>query len=182
MNQMYVSKWIYLVAISIVLIGGLNWGIIGVFGKNLIGAIGWPLFERIIYILVGIATIYLLFDRNTYLPFLGDTVFPCPQLADKMPTDATVSVTVQVPPGAKVVYWAAEHSEDMAVAPNPWVAYLNYENTGVVTADPQGHAVLKVREPQQYKIPHQLKTINKHIHYRFCQTPGMLSAVHTVFL
>lgn len=78
-------------------------------------------------IMVGLASLYLVFNRDTYLPFFGETVYPCAGFADKVPDDATLSILVKVPPRSKVVYWASEHSKDMA--PDP------YDNAGVVTAD-----------------------------------------------
>lgn len=48
------------VAWGLVLIGALNWGLIGLFDFNLVNAIfgGWPMVERAVYILVGIAAVY----------------------------------------------------------------------------------------------------------------------------
>jgi uncharacterized protein len=45
-----------------VIAGGLNWGLIGLFGFNLIGLIlgFFPLLERLAYLLVGVAAIILL--------------------------------------------------------------------------------------------------------------------------
>lgn len=45
---------------ALLVIGGLNWGFIGLFGVNfvnlLIGA--WPVAERLVYILVGLAAVW----------------------------------------------------------------------------------------------------------------------------
>lgn len=171
-NQVYRSKWINLIAMGLVMMGGLLWGIIGIFG--------WNPTERfpILQLIIGVATVYLVCDRNTYLPFLGDAAYPCNSLVDKVPTEATIEVEVQVPPNAKVVYWASEHSK-LDVAPNPWEAYKNYDNTGVVTADASGHAKLKIRPPTPYKTP-MGRLIDPHVHYRYCQIPGMLSQIETV--
>ncbi|MBO3445726.1 MULTISPECIES: DUF378 domain-containing protein [Clostridia] len=51
-------------ALILAIIGALNWGIIGVFGADLLGNIfggTYALISRIIYSLVGLAGIYLLF-------------------------------------------------------------------------------------------------------------------------
>ncbi|MBS0352171.1 MAG: DUF378 domain-containing protein [Proteobacteria bacterium] len=52
--------WICLV---LTIIGGINWGLVGIFSFNLIAALfsQWPLVERIIYVLVGISAIILIF-------------------------------------------------------------------------------------------------------------------------
>ena len=50
------------IALILVLIGGLNWGLVGIFNFNLVAWISmWSrIVERIIYILVLIATIWLI--------------------------------------------------------------------------------------------------------------------------
>jgi len=48
-----------MIAMILVLIGGLNWGLVGAFGFNLVDAIfGSGIVTQIIYILVGISAIY----------------------------------------------------------------------------------------------------------------------------
>ncbi len=56
---MIIANWI---AFIILLIGGLNWGLVGLFEFNLVAFIsmGNKIIERIIYILVLIATIWLI--------------------------------------------------------------------------------------------------------------------------
>lgn len=50
------------IAYILLLIGGLNWGLVGIFDFNLVAwcSMGSRIVERIIYILVLIATIYLI--------------------------------------------------------------------------------------------------------------------------
>lgn len=184
-RSLYISKWLHFVAILLVIVGALNWGLVGSLNFDLVqwlgSSVGSTTLSKVIYIIVGISALYIAFDRDTYLPFLGDSVYPCSGLADKVPDDATVSVSVKVPPGSKVVYWAAEHSKELDIAPNPWAAYVGYNNSGVVTANADGTALLKVREPIGYKV-HSGMTLKKHIHYRYCKFPGMLSRVETVFV
>ncbi len=49
------------VALMLLIIGGLNWGLIGFFNWNLVQAIfgSVPALERIIYALVGLSAIYV---------------------------------------------------------------------------------------------------------------------------
>ncbi|SFA89311.1 DUF378 domain-containing protein [Clostridium frigidicarnis] len=49
-------------AMVLVLIGALNWGIIGLLNVDLVGLLfhSIPTLQRVIYILVGVAAIYLL--------------------------------------------------------------------------------------------------------------------------
>ncbi|MBE7073866.1 MAG: DUF378 domain-containing protein [Clostridiales bacterium] len=71
-----------LIAYILVLIGGINWGLVGLFNFNLVAAIcmGSRTAERLIYILVLIATIWLIIapiiDGALYLganPFANNT-------------------------------------------------------------------------------------------------------------
>ena len=177
---MFIRKpWIYIFAMLFIIVGSINWLSIGVTGKNLVEQyVSNQYLVTAIYILVGVSALAIMFHRDTYLPFLGQTALPCSVLTDKVPSDATVSIKVVVKPNSKVVYWAAEHSKDMAIAPNPWEAYQKYENAGVVTADNQGTAILKVRDPIRYNVPG--RTLDKHIHYRYCKSNGLVSRVLTV--
>jgi len=59
MGKLNVLGWI---ALILVIIGGLNWGLVGLFSFNLVTAIfgAMTLISRIVYILVGLAAIYML--------------------------------------------------------------------------------------------------------------------------
>lgn len=50
------------VSSALVIIGALNWGLIGVVKFNLVTALvgRWPIGERIVYVLVGLAALMLL--------------------------------------------------------------------------------------------------------------------------
>jgi len=50
------------VALILVFIGGVNWGLVGAFNYNLVDALlgGWPMVARIVYVLVGLAALSLL--------------------------------------------------------------------------------------------------------------------------
>jgi uncharacterized membrane protein YuzA (DUF378 family) len=58
--KLSVLDWI---ALILVIVGGLNWGLIGIFSFDLVGAIFGPMsvISRIVYILVGLSAIYLIF-------------------------------------------------------------------------------------------------------------------------
>ena len=137
----------------------------------------------IIILSVVASLLYNMFDRNFYLPFLGWAVYPCGSLAEKVPRNADTTVTVQVKPNVNVIYWASEPSsqEDQPIN-NPWDAYANYDNSGVVRADASGKAVLHFRSPSSYQVGLMHKTLKRHVHYRECRHEGMLSAIKTIFL
>lgn len=56
------NKTIHIVSFILVIVGGLNWGLIGLFGFDLVNLIlgSVPAIERIVYVLVGLAAVYLL--------------------------------------------------------------------------------------------------------------------------
>ena len=56
-NKLTTLDW---VALILVIIGGINWGLVGV-GFNLVNFIvgSWPTVESIVYILVGLSAIYI---------------------------------------------------------------------------------------------------------------------------
>jgi len=143
---------------------------------------------QIIQVLVGIllaaSLLLLAINRNFYLPFLGWTVYPCGSLAEKVPADADTKITVQVKPNVNVIYWASGLPTSVVQEPvsNPWDAYANYDNSGVVRADANGKAVLRVRKPVSYNVGVMNRTLKSHIHYRTCDHPGMLSEVETIYV
>jgi uncharacterized membrane protein YuzA (DUF378 family) len=183
LDVMYYQKLAFKVAIVLLIIGGLNWLLVGLFNWNLVKALfGQGLVARSIYGLVGIAALAVMFDRDTYLPFLGPTVLPCTSVPDRTPPGASKMVTVSAPPGSKVLFWAAEPEMEALKQIQTWKeAYAGYENAGVTTADANGQAVLKVRTPQAYTVPFKGR-LEPHIHFRICESSGMLGRVKTVFL
>jgi uncharacterized membrane protein YuzA (DUF378 family) len=60
MKQLNVLDWIALV---LVIVGAINWGLVGLFSFDLVAAIfgGMSILSRIIYDLVGLSGIYLIF-------------------------------------------------------------------------------------------------------------------------
>ena len=53
-------RFLHAVILTLVIIGGINWGLIGLFNYNLVDAIFGPmsLMSRVIYTLVGVAGIW----------------------------------------------------------------------------------------------------------------------------
>ncbi len=60
MNNLSAIDWIVMI---LVIVGGLNWGLVGFFGFDLVATIfgDMSFLSKIIYDLVGLAAIYLLF-------------------------------------------------------------------------------------------------------------------------
>lgn len=49
----------HVIGLVLLIVGGLNWGLVGAFDFNLVDKIfgAWPILERVIYILVGVAAV-----------------------------------------------------------------------------------------------------------------------------
>jgi hypothetical protein len=182
---MYYQKLAYKIAMLLVIVGALNWLAVGAVGVNPVELLTGKrsTLTRTIYLLVGISALCIMFNRDTYLPFLGETVMPCAVLDTHIPQGATMEVQVQVPPGSKVLYWAAEPGAEKMKNINNWQqAYLKYENAGVAVGDDSGVATLKVRPPQPYTVPIKGK-LAPHVHFRVCGgADGMLGRIKTVFV
>ena len=184
MDQLYVNKKLYMLGALLLVIGGLNWGIVALTGGDLVSSLfgRGSVIARGIFLMVALAAAYFLFQRDYYLPFLGETHVPCSVMNDKAPEGADTSIGVSVRPGAKVVYWAAEPAnEDLKTAVDYRAAYLEYRNAGVATADASGNATLNVRTPQGYTVPMKGQ-LPPHIHYRECDGRGFMKPIVTVTL
>ena len=92
--------YVHMFSTLLVLIGALNWGLIGAFNLNLIANLA---ISNYVYCLIGLAAIALVFHRETYLPFLGPSVMPCSILQDKAPQDARERLTIHIAPNTKVI-------------------------------------------------------------------------------
>lgn len=60
------------VAILLLVIGGLNWGLVGAFDFNLVTTLfgGFPLLVKLVYILVGLSAVYTLAgNHKTFTTF-----------------------------------------------------------------------------------------------------------------
>jgi hypothetical protein len=138
----------------------------------------------IIYsIVIGCIGLYFIRDRNVYLPFLDEMVMPCSLLKKTTPTKTTVSKSINVPPNSTVIYWASEPSTTTELT-TPDIAYGNYKNAGITKSDSNGNVILKVRQPQAYKVKKTFRTkiLQPHIHYRYCKNDGFISQLETVVL
>ncbi|MFC1645316.1 DUF378 domain-containing protein [Patescibacteria group bacterium] len=59
MRKLNILDWI---ALILVIVGGLNWALVGIFGFDLVAAIfgDMSMFSRIVYTLVGLSAVYLI--------------------------------------------------------------------------------------------------------------------------
>ncbi len=146
----------------------------------------------IVQIAIGMCGLFLLSQRDFYLPFLGECAIPVPEShstidSSTMKRSKMISLTVDVPPKTKVVYWAANDSKLNAVGVlSPQQAYGDFQNSGMVVSDQNGTAVLKIASPASYSVGSIFgkREIPKHVHYRY-ELPefrGMFSRVFTKYI
>lgn len=52
---------LHMAAFTLLVIGGLNWGLWALFNLNLVNTIlgAWPMVEKLVYILVGVSAVYI---------------------------------------------------------------------------------------------------------------------------
>jgi len=182
MSSEYAKHLMFLISVGLLVAGALNWFFIAIFDVNSLETLFGTTIARFLYLLVGVAALSIMFFRDSYLPFLGPMVAPCSVLQNREPPGATKSVKVLVPANRKVVYWASEPaSENLKSVKTAMEAYQKYENAGVATANADGVAILKVREPQPYTVPFMGK-LESHVHYRVCGDSGFMGRVNTAYI
>ena len=51
----------HMVAFTLLVVGGLNWGLVALFNFNLVNTVlgAWPTVETLVYILVGVSAVYI---------------------------------------------------------------------------------------------------------------------------
>ena len=54
-------KALHMVAFTLLIVGGLNWGLWALFNLNLVNAVvgSMPMVEKLVYILVGVSAVYI---------------------------------------------------------------------------------------------------------------------------
>ncbi len=67
-------KMLHMVAFLLAMIGGLNWGLVGLLNFNLVNMIlgSWPIVEKIVYILVGVSAVYILATHKQDCKICGE--------------------------------------------------------------------------------------------------------------
>ncbi len=59
-------KTLELLVFALVIVGGLNWGLVGFFNFDLVATLlgSMSMLSRVVYGLVGLAAVYMLFDKS----------------------------------------------------------------------------------------------------------------------
>lgn len=147
-------------------------------------------YQKILFFIIGLYAMYLMVKRNTFLPFLGESVVPGSLFdeknnnGDKILNDEknmTISVEINAPNADKIIWWASnpilekESNELLGYEK----AYDEYKNSGVAKVQKNGTAYITLPCPQQYTVNN--KILQKHLHYRE-SNGSMLSEVKTMYL
>lgn len=140
------------------------------------------MFTKFVAVLVIVATLWMVFRRDTYLPFLGYAAFPKSLIpGDFAPVNSNTEINVpfDAPDGTRVIYWGALTAG--GVQSSPQVAYGDYSNAGVATVM-HGEATVRFHCPSEYYVPWG-KKLKRHLHYRFCcEKSGLIGPVRTLWV
>lgn len=172
----------------LLIIGGLNYLYMGLVSKS--GFLFFDLSKNVlntIFVIIGISALYLFFNRNYYLPFLGETVIPTITPFKKNSKNVITTIIKNMPPKSTIIYWAAKPNQNNQLITDPYSAYGDYTNSGVTLANELGEAQIEYECPSAYQVPKFgvfKKSLQKHIHYRYIDPkfPGLVSPVYTLFL
>lgn len=182
MTDIYMMYTLRMIMMGIALFGAAHYGAM-IFDFNLAEYLSKktriPMICKIIYGIFAISALILAFDRDTWLPFLGDTVMPSSIVPIKTNVGGDTKVQVHVAPNAKVVYWAAKPNDKVVEVEE---AYGDFSNSGVVMANNMGEATLTFSKGSEYVVPSG-KQLKSHVHYReFKDRYGMMGPVQSVFV
>ena len=69
----YLMKTVHMVAYILLWVGGLNWGLVGLFQFDLVQALlgGMPSLANLVYVLVGVSVVYLMATHAGYCKVCG---------------------------------------------------------------------------------------------------------------
>ena len=140
-------------------------------------------FKKIILTLLSFYAIFLLFNKNTYLPFLGNTVLPSKLICNNNNNDLIknnnnlIHLKIYTDKDTeKIVWWAADNDNINKVINNPNDAYKNYNNSGISLVN-NGLAEVVLLCPKSYMAGG--RELPKHLHYRESKK-DMLGDVKTI--
>ncbi len=167
--------YINLISRFLLIVGGINYLLMS-FNNS------YSIISRSFFILIGLAALYFIFDRDYYLPFLGECAVP---IGTQKPIENLKQIKLSgLPPNTKIIYWGAKYSSQ--VIENPFEAYKDYSNSNIGTTDNNGDIIVELECPSEYLVPKFgfKRKLKRHIHYRF-ELPkykGLFSKVYTKYL
>lgn len=185
-QHLYGNYLLNMFVVGLVIVGAINWGltalgwnIVHILNKTISSSFKMKLYlDTIIYTLIGLSGLYLAFQRNTWLPFLGESVLPN-SLIPLKEKKGNITLKIQVEPNVKVAYWASNPGKNPHI--DVWDAYGKFENSGVVVANDQGEATLSFDKGSEYDVPSG-RHLTSHVHYRTMPNSSMMGPIHTIFV
>lgn len=185
----YQKYTINMILMGFIIAGAINYGLTA-FGFNIINIVSNKVnnlinkqiyLDKIIYIIIAVSAIILMFNRTTWLPFLGPCAFPTKGLIpNKNNNDGDKQIEILVKPNTRVAYWSSIQKNSNQV-PDVVSAYDDFSNSGVVMSDNNGVAILSIKLGTDYIVPSN-KLIKRHVHYRELDLEyGMMGEVQTVY-
>lgn len=200
-NVDVIDKYVYMISIVLVLLVSINTGLEQYNNINIINnIIQGKQSQKIFYMVVAFLAIILALQRQTFLPFLGETVVPSSLFEEKNNNNLSgllsknsnlINLKIYAPNAEKVIWWAADDNilnnsninsnSNSNVEETPELAYNEYKNSGISNVMSDGNAYVVFPCPKSYKVGLLKRILKKHIHYRETRG-GMLSEVKTIYL
>jgi len=175
-----INVYIHMLAKFLLVLGSINYLFLAGSNVNIFNVIPIPMLRNSLFLLIGLSALYFAFNRDYYLPFLGQCVIPSGDA--NIPQENAKQVTVSnLPPNTRVIFWAAQG--DGLSSQDPITAYGDYANSGTIKTDNNGSATISLNCPSQYSVSKFgfRKALARHFHYRY-EIPtykGIFSRVYT---
>lgn len=164
----------------LLVLGSINYLFLAGSNFNIFSVIQSPMLRNSLFVLIGVSALYFAFNRDYYLPFLGQCVIPSGDA--NIPQANAKQVTLSnLPPNTRIIFWAAQANNNSSQ--DPITAYGDYNNSGTVKTDNTGSATITLNCPSQYSVSKFgfSKKLKRHFHYRY-EIPGhrgIFSRVYT---
>jgi uncharacterized membrane protein YuzA (DUF378 family) len=73
-KEVILMKWVHMIAYMVLFVGGLNWGLVGLFNFNLVSFLFGSMqgVEKFVYVLVGLSTVYVMATHKADCKICGD--------------------------------------------------------------------------------------------------------------
>jgi hypothetical protein len=171
--------YLELFARLLLVVGALNYFFSSAINVNVLSRIPY---NKFIGILIGLAGLYFVFNRDYYLPFLGKSVIP---IGPKKPTENLKKIKLSgLPPNTTVLSWGSKESS--GDFDNYMSAYGDYANTDISKTNDKGEIIVELPCPSAYHVSKfgMDKKLERHIHFRY-ELPkykGMFSRIYTKYL
>ena len=170
-------------AYILLLIGGVLWGIKGVTGINPVSVVP---FINLVYIVVGIAALYIFRKKFFNQPYKSQMWMPGSALKDTQGFPDGYNFNhkdVNLKPGMKVIYWAALPSGITHKSMRD--AFGDYSNMGISTVGQDGKTKISLRNGKPGKYIKRNKyfiktTLPSMVYFRYQNPTGYMSEVLSI--